>query len=56
LFDSNKCGIIFSNEGKLEDAQKMLAKGLQEELIIEITGLQLEQIKKLKESLAKEIQ
>jgi hypothetical protein len=43
-------------EGKLEDAQKMLVKGLTEELIMEITGLQPDQIKELKAALPRKIQ
>lgn len=39
-------GII---EGKLEDARKMLEKGLDIELILEITGLPREQVVALQE-------
>ncbi len=34
-------------EGKLEAARKMLAKQMPEELIIEITGISLEELRKL---------
>ncbi len=37
-------------ETKLEHARKMLAKNLSEELIVEITGLSVEQIREIKES------
>jgi predicted transposase/invertase (TIGR01784 family) len=37
-------------EAKLEDAKKMLAKNIPENLIIEITGLSPEQIRQIKES------
>jgi predicted transposase/invertase (TIGR01784 family) len=37
-------------EAKLEDAKKMLAKNLPEDLIIEITGLSPEQIRQIKEN------
>ena len=42
-------------EGKLDDARKMLAKNVSEELISEFTGLSMEQIKKLKDDTAGEI-
>ena len=35
-------------EGKMEDAKKMMAKNMPEDLIVEITGLPLEQIQKIK--------
>lgn len=44
-------------QGKLEDARKMLDKNMPEELISEITGISIDQIRKLKESSpGKEIQ
>ncbi|MCL6592114.1 MAG: Rpn family recombination-promoting nuclease/putative transposase [Firmicutes bacterium] len=35
-------------EGKMEDAKKMMTKNMPEDLIIEITGLSVEQIRKIK--------
>jgi predicted transposase/invertase (TIGR01784 family) len=43
-------------EGKLDDARKMLVKNMPEDLIIEITGLSLEQIRKLKDENKKDLQ
>jgi predicted transposase/invertase (TIGR01784 family) len=37
--------------GKMDDAKKMLAKNMSEDLIIEITGLPVEQIRKIKSEL-----
>jgi predicted transposase/invertase (TIGR01784 family) len=37
-------------EAKLEDAKKMLAKNIPENLIIEITGLSPDQIRQIKEA------
>jgi predicted transposase/invertase (TIGR01784 family) len=37
-------------KGKMDDAKKMLAKNLPEDLIIEITGLSPDQIRQIKEN------
>jgi hypothetical protein len=41
-------------KGKIETARKMLAKNVSEDLIVEFTGLALDQIKKLKSEIAGE--
>jgi len=38
-------------KGKMDDAKKMLAKNMPEDLIIEITGLPVAQIRKIKSEL-----
>ncbi len=43
-------------EDKLETARKMLAKKMADDLIVEITGLTLEQIRQIKNDMQKEIQ
>ena len=37
--------------GKMEDAKQMLAENLSEDLIVKITGLPVEQIRKIKSGL-----